>query len=495
AEHDGNKIKPKNKDEVDHIISSLKNGNWQIIAISRKAQERKPPPPFITSTLQQEASRKLYFKVTRTMRTAQQLYEGVNLGEEGSVGLITYMRTDSTRVSDDAKKEAQKFIREKYGKEFVTEGRKGKKRPGAQEAHEAIRPTSVYLEPDKIKKYLARDQYRLYKLIWERFIASYMPPLVLDVTTVDIDCNNYLFKAQGSKVKYPGFTILYKEKTNNNNGKEDGTEAQLPPLEEGELLDLLELIPEQLFTQPPPRYTEATLIRTLEEKGIGRPSTYAPIVDTIQKREYVEIKEKRFHPTKLGFIVTELLENHFPDIVDVKFTAKMEDQLDGIEDGKADWAGVVSDFYYPFAKNLSRAEDEIKKIKIEPEVSEQVCPKCGRNLVVRKSRFGKFLACPGFPDCKYTMPFQEETGIHCPNENCDGIVILKYSRKGKKFYGCSRYPDCDFVSWYEPVEKRCEECNSFMVKKYRRDGSEYITCSNIHCPSRKRKTSKSGKKK
>src|SRR5690606_18617313 len=433
--------------------------------------------PFTTSTLQQEASRKLRFSARKTMNVAQQLYEGLSLGSEGTVGLITYMRTDSTNVAESAQKEAQRGIDQKYGAKFrPAQPPTYRSRAGAQEAHEAIRPTSVKREPDKVRPYLTRDQYRLYKLIWERFVASQMAPAVFDTLTVDIAAGDYVFRATGSTLTFEGFMKVYMEGTDED--VQDDEEQRLPAdLEEGQLLHCLGLEPKQHFTQPPPRYTEATLVKALEEKGIGRPSTYAQILDTIVRRGYVELKDRRFHPTELGTVVVDLLKEHFPQVIDVEFTARMEAHLDRIEEGDADWVDVIQKFYGPFEEALARAQKEMKAVEIEDEVTDELCPNCGRNLVVKWGRFGKFLACPGYPECKFTKPILNEIGVACPRCG-EGQLVERRTRRGRVFYGCSRYPECDFTSWQRPAGKNCPRCGTHMVEQRRGGEVVRLACAN-----------------
>lgn len=486
----GKKAEISNQERVEQITKDLDRASYVVTKVSKKERKRNPPAPFTTSSLQQEAYRKLNFTAKKTMMVAQQLYEGLDLGKEGPVGLVTYIRTDSTRVSSTAREEAYAYISEKFGQEYLPkEKREEKTKKGKiQDAHEAIRPTSVYRDPDTVKPYLSRDQFRLYRLIWERFISSQMSSAVIDTTSVDISAGDYVFRATGSVVKFPGFMQVYTEANDN---KEEDVNKLLPELFVGEELKLLSLAPEQHFTQPPPRYTDATLIKTLEEKGIGRPSTYAPIVDTILKRGYVVRENKKFFPTELGMLVVDLLKEYFPDIIDVEFTAEMEESLDSIEEGEVDWVKVLEDFYRPFIKSLEKAEDEIGRVEIADEVTDEICEECGKNLVVKMGRYGKFLACPGFPDCTFTKPLLEPTGVPCPE--CNGELVLRRSKKGRKFYGCSNYPKCEFVTWDEPTARKCAECGSMLVKKNKR-GKEVYYCINEDCSLKNRKK-KNGKKK
>jgi len=469
------KIEISSEDEMEKILEALKGAKYTVRRIKTGEKRRNSPNPFITSTLQQEAYRKLGFTAKKTMMVAQQLYEGADIKGEGTLGLVTYIRTDSVRISEEAKKDAAEYILNKYGKSFlageIKQNKSGKK---VQDAHEAIRPTLVFREPDSIKDSLDREQYKLYKLIWERYVASQMQAAVFDTVTADIEANSYIFKAYGSIMKFPGFMSVYKESSD----EKEEEEISLPSLTEGQLLKLKKLEHKQHFTEPPLRYTEATLVKILEEKGIGRPSTYAPIISTILARGYV-IREKKFLvPTDLGEKVTGIMKEYFSDIVDAEFTANMEEKLDNIEEGEKDWVHVIREFYAPFEKTLKSAEEKVGKIEIQDEVSDVVCELCGRNMVYKQGRFGKFLACPGFPNCRNTKAIVESTGISCPK--CSGELIARKTKKGRKFYGCSKYPECSFVSWDEPVAEKCPECGSLIVKKYNKKGFEY-KCINETC--------------
>ena len=465
---------------VDRLLADLEGREFRVLGVERKERRRSPAPPFTTSTLQQEASRKLGFSVRRTMRVAQELYEGIELKGEGAVGLVTYIRTDSTRIADQALDEAAAYIARRFGDEYsVPRKQAGRRQAQAQDAHEAIRPTSVWREPDAIKDDLTRDQYRLYRLIWERFVASQMAPAVLDTVTVEIGAGPHRFRATGSTVKFPGFMQLYVE--GRDEGEPEGDEpgeAILPDLAEGEVLAVRELHPEQHFTQPPPRYTEAMLVRALEEKGIGRPSTYAPIIETIQERGYVVKEDRRFRPTELGRLVTDLLKQYFPDIVDVEFTARMEADLDRIEEGERHWEDVLRDFYGPFSETLARAERQIQRVSLPVEETDEICEKCGRRMVIKHGRYGRFLACPGFPECRNTRPLLEKTGARCPR--CGGEIVQRRSRRGRTFYGCSNYPECDFTTWDRPTAETCPECGTFLVEKRSRQGVRLV-CANPAC--------------
>lgn len=471
---DKEKVDLTNEEQVKELLASIAGKPFVVQEIKRKERKRNPAPPFITSSLQQEAARKLNFRAAKTMMIAQQLYEGIELGKEGSVGLITYMRTDSTRIAASAQEEAKAFITEHYGVHYaLQEPRQFSKKESAQDAHEAIRPSLVQKDPASIKAFLSRDQFKLYKLIWERFIASQMASAVLDTVSVDIAVGDALFRASGSQIKFPGFMKVYVEGTDDASNKEE--DRMLPPLEEQETLILDSLDPRQHFTQPPPRYSEARLVKTLEELGIGRPSTYAPTIDTIQKRGYVRMEEKRFVPTELGEIINEIMEEFFPEITNPEFTAKMEDDLDHIEDGKAYWSKVLDDFYQGFAIRLETAEKYMQEVEIKDEVSDIQCEKCGRQMVYKMGRYGKFLACSGFPECRNTMPIMKEIGVDCPK--CGGKIVERKSKKNRLFYGCSNYPECDLVSWDKPLPRPCPKCGEMLVEKKGGKGKG----TTIHC--------------
>lgn len=463
----GKKLPLKSEADVKDILSQLKGNKYTVEKVTKKERKRNPALPFTTSTLQQEAARKLNFRAKKTMMIAQQLYEGIDLGREGTVGLITYMRTDSTRISNTAVDEAAAFIDQAYGKEFLGGKRKpAKKNENAQDAHEAIRPTSVLRKPSELKAVLGRDQMRLYKLIWERFVASQMAPAVLDTMSVDLTNNGLTFRANGSKVKFSGFMKVYVE------GKDDQMEEKdrmLPDLQEGDTVLSKDIEPEQHFTQPPPRYTEARLVKTLEELGIGRPSTYAPTLDTIQRRGYVGLDNKRFVPTELGQIVLELIMEFFPEIINVEFTAKMEKDLDNVEEGNIEWVQIIDNFYTDFEKRVKKAESEMKEVEIEPEYAGEDCELCSSPMVYKMGRYGKFLACSNFPDCRNTKPIVKQIGVKCPSCG-EGNIVERKSKKKRVFYGCDRYPDCEFVSWDKPIERKCPKCGKMLVEKKLKKG-------------------------
>lgn len=517
------------------IVKDARTKPFIVKDIKKQERKKRPVPSFITSTLQQEAARKLRFTAKRTMAIAQQLYEGLDIGAEGAVGLITYMRTDSTRVADEALREARGYIKKTYGTGYLPKSAlRYRSRGGAQDAHEAIRPTSVERTPQTLKPYLSIEQHRLYDLIWKRFVASQMNPAILDVTTIDISAGEYLFRATGSILKFDGFMRLYLEGRDDNNTEskgDDETDAILPVLEIGERLDLRRLTPKQHYTQPPPRYTEAALVKALEEKGIGRPSTYAAIISTIQDREYVVKEERRFQPTDIGKLVNQLLIKGFPNILDTQFTAKMEDQLDGIAEGKSDWVGVLSAFYEPFTHALEAAPDVMYQARKEmEEESDEVCKKCNGKMVIKWGRYGRFLGCSNYPECRNIKPLTEDDvpppeveptdescdkcgspmvvktsraggkfiactgypkckntrpiniGVDCPEADCDGYIGERRSKRGKVFYGCSNYPKCDFVSWDKPVNKECPECQApFLVEKTTKTKGHYLTCNDRAC--------------
>ena len=456
----GKKYELKNKQQADEIINAVKDSDFAVTAVKQSPKKKSPAPPFITSTLQQEAGRKLGFKSVRTMQAAQQLYEGVNVKGKGQIGLITYMRTDSLRISDDARADAKQFIQNTYGESYLpAKERIYKTNKNAQDAHEAIRPSYVDITPSQIEGSVSADQYKIYKLIWERFMASQMADAVYDTVSVTVEANSYTFKASGSTVKFDGFTKLYVESKDADEKKD----TKLPELECGDVLKLNGLESLQHFTQPPARYTEASLIKTFEELGIGRPSTYSPTITTIISRGYVITEKKNLIPTELGFIVNSVMTENFKDIVNVKFTAEMETELDKIEEGELDWRKVIDDFYRPFEKVLKTAEENIGDIEIKDEVSDVPCDKCGRLMVYKHGKFGKFLACPGFPECRNAKAIVKDIGVSCPK--CGGSVIEKKTKRGRVFYGCQNYPDCDFTSWDKPTNQKCPSCGSVMFEK------------------------------
>ncbi len=521
----GKKAEVPDEGRAQAIISSLRGKRFIVERVQRKERRRNPPPPFITSTLQQEASRRLRFSVKKTMTIAQQLYEGVELGELGRVGLITYMRTDSVRIAPEAIEGVRKAIVRLFGEDYLPqEPNHFRSRKGAQEAHEAIRPASFDLPPEKVKPHLSRDQFLLYKLIWDRFLACQMKGALIDQTTVEIRAGECLFTATGRLLKFPGFLIVYEEK------EEDEEEGILPPMKEGDELELIELVPKQHFTQPPPRYTESSLVKELEEKGIGRPSTYATIITTLLERGYVELKDRKFHPTSLGLLVSELLVENFPAIMDVGFTARMEEKLDEIEAERVSWTEVLEEFYRSFSQDLQKAEREMRevrkeriptdircelcgslmeirwgkygeflscsafpqcknakmfvrdeegRIKIVKENTDERCPKCGGPMVVKEGKFGRFLACERYPECDGTKPLG--TGVKCPVEGCGGEIVERRTRKGRTFYGCSRYPECNFVLWQRPVPRPCPQCGSPYLLEAKRRGKTLLICPDKGC--------------
>lgn len=468
---DGKKKKLPNAESIKEVTERLDGKDYQVTKVEKKERKRNPSAPFTTSSLQQEAARKLNFRTRKTMMVAQQLYEGIPLGKQGTVGLITYMRTDSTRIADTAKGEAVEFIETTYGSAFSAHGgKKIKNAQGAQDAHEAVRPTSVMRTPEEMEKYLDKDQLKLYRLIWSRFVASQMTPAILDTMKVTLQQNGVIFIANGSKIKFKGFMQVYVE------GRDDGKEDKeniLPELNEGDVVQSISIEPKQHFTQPPARFSEATLIKTLEENGVGRPSTYAPTLETIQRRYYVKLTQKRFEPTELGEIVNSLIEEFFPQIVDTHFTAEMESSLDSIEAGKQEWIKVVDQFYRPFEKELSNAEENIEKIQIKDEPAGFDCDICGHPMVIKLGRYGKFYACSNFPDCRNTKPIVKEIGVECPVCH-QGQVVERKSKKNRIFFGCTRYPECDFTSWDKPVGRNCPKCDNYLVEKKVKGGKQVV---------------------
>ncbi|RFU71274.1 type I DNA topoisomerase [Peribacillus saganii] len=470
----GERLELHNEEDVKKVLSSLKGNEFTISAVTKKERKRNPAAPFITSSLQQEAARKLNFRAKKTMMLAQQLYEGIALGKEGTVGLITYMRTDSTRISEVAQAEAAGYIESAFGKEYISaEKRKEKNKQNTQDAHEAIRPTSTLRDPASVKEYLSRDQFRLYKLIWERFVSSQMASAIMDTMSVDLKNSDVIFRANGSKIKFHGFMKVYVEGTDDTVEEKDNL---LPDLMVGDTAFSKDIEPKQHFTQPPPRYTEARLVRTLEELGIGRPSTYAPTLDTIQRRGYVALDNKRFVPTELGEIVLELIMEFFPEILEVKFTAKMEQEFDNVEDGKVEWKRVIAEFFHEFESNLEKAEAEMEKVEIKDEPAGEDCENCGNPMVFKMGRYGKFMACSNFPDCRNTKPIVKLIGVKCPNCK-DGNIIERKSKKRRIFYGCDRYPECEFLSWDKPLARTCPKCDGTLVEKKLKKGIQ-VQCVN-----------------
>lgn len=472
---DGKEIKfdLKNVEETNEIISRIDKENFTVKHIKTGTKKRNPYPPYTTSTLQQDASKKIGFTTKKTMMVAQQLYEGIDIKGEGSVGLITYMRTDSTRISKEAMESAKEFIVSNYGDKY-TEGFKdysNKSKKDSQDAHEGIRPSKVDRTPISIKESLSSEQYKLYKLIWERFMASQMSSATYNTISITMNSNDILFKTTGSNVSFEGFLKVYMVEDEDKNTK-------FPSLELNQKLKLDEILSDQHYTQPPARYTEAALIKVLEELGIGRPSTFAPTIATILARSYVKLEKKSFIPTELGMLVNDLLIEYFKDVINEEFTADLEEKLDDIAEGKLQWPKVVEGFYSNFSVYLKKADEEIEQIEIEDEVSDVICEKCGRNLVVKHGRFGKFLACPGYPECKNTKAIVEELSVKCPK--CEGNLVKRKSKRGRIFYGCTKYPECDFTSWDEPIEEKCPLCNSYMTTKEIKN-QKVIKCSNKEC--------------
>lgn len=456
------KIKITSKEQTDKILADLDGAEFMVTKVKKGSRKKSPAPPFTTSTLQQEASRKLGFQARRTMKAAQELYEGVEVEGMGAIGLITYMRTDSLRISEDAIKDASEFIKGRWGDKYLPdEPRQFKTKANAQDGHEAIRPSMPSVTPDQVKGSLTGDQYKLYKLIWERFIACQMSNCLQSTTQADIEAAGYLFKASGYTVTFDGFTVLYEE------GKDEEAEegGALPPLNKDMPCKVKEIAGNQHFTQPPPRFTEASLIKALEENGIGRPSTYATTISIITNREYVVRDAKTLKPTELGEVTTKLMRERFPKIVNVKFTAQVENELDDVQRGQVDWIQTLNNFYEDFDKTLKKAKEEMEGVKIQLKEDETdiVCDKCGRKMVIKTGRFGKFIACPGYPECKNIKKMVNETGAECPK--CGGKVVLKKTKKGRIFYGCSAYPNCDFVSWDEPTQDKCPRCGKTLLKK------------------------------
>ncbi|MCO5215193.1 MAG: type I DNA topoisomerase [Thermomicrobiales bacterium] len=481
----GRKAELATGEEANDIVAQLDGAKWQVETVQRRQTRRKPQPPFTTSTLQQEASRKLGYSVRRTMQLAQELYEGVDLGAEGTQGLITYMRTDSTNISSQVQQDTRGVIAERFGSEYVpgTAPIYKSRAKGAQEAHEAIRPTNPARDPQSVKSFLSAPQFRLYNLVWQRYMASQMAPALLDSTRADIAAGTaveieaksapFIFRATGSIVTFQGWMAIYQ--TGRDEGETDELDkGALPELAEGEPLDILKLLPEQHFTQPPPRFTEATLVKALEEQGIGRPSTYVPTIATLQARNYVTLEERKLVPTELGFVVNDLLVEHFPDIFDVNFTSQMEAELDDIASGERDWVPTLAEFYAPFTATLKNAEQTMERVKIRDEPTDEVCEKCGSPMVIKLGKFGKFMACSAFPECRNSKPLLTRIGVECPTCH-QGEIVERRSKRGRKFYGCERYPDCDFVSWNKPVKEPCPNCGGVLGEIGR--GGERLKCN------------------
>lgn len=461
---DKEKIKITNKEQSDSILSDLEGAHYIVTAVKKGSRKKNPTPPFTTSTLQQEASRRLSFQAKRTMKAAQELYEGVDAGELGTVGLITYMRTDSLRISDEARAAGNEYISETYGEKYLPKKpRYYKSKSNIQDGHEAIRPSMPKVTPDQVKPYLSSDQYKIYKLIWERFIASLMEACLQETMKIEITANGYNFSATGYTVKFDGFTALYEEKSDDE--KSDSASAPLPPVKEGDELKLRSILGNQHFTQPPARYTEASLTKALEENGVGRPSTYVTITSTILNREYVKREGKQFVPTELGEAVTKLLEERMPNIVNVKYTSKMETDLDKIDCGEKDYKEMIRHYYDDFEKPLEKAKAEMQgvKIRLKEEETDEVCEKCGRKMVIKVGRYGNFLACPGYPECKNTKPLVYKTTAKCPE--CGGDVIEKKTKKGTSFFGCSNYPNCNFMTWDAPSDEVCPKCGKSLFRR------------------------------
>ncbi|WP_270211501.1 type I DNA topoisomerase [Streptococcus anginosus] len=463
----GKKMKLATNDNVKNVLSHIEGDEFTVESVEKKERKRNAPLPYTTSSMQQDAANKINFRTRKTMMVAQQLYEGINIGS-GVQGLITYMRTDSTRISPVAQNEAATFITDRFGEKYSKHGSRVRNASGAQDAHEAIRPSSVFNTPENIAKYLDKDQLKLYTLIWNRFVASQMTAAVFDTMSVKLEQNGVQFAANGSQVKFDGYLAIYNDSDKN---------KMLPDMEKGDTVKRVNTNPEQHFTQPPARYSEATLIKTLEENGVGRPSTYAPTIETIQKRCYVKLVSKRFEPTELGEIVNSLIVEFFPDIVNVKFTADMEAKLDDVEVGKEQWQKVIDEFYKPFEKEVAKAETEMEKIQIKDEPAGFDCEVCGSPMVIKLGRYGKFYACSNFPDCRHTQAIVKEIGVECPKCH-KGQIIERKTKRNRLFYGCNRYPDCDFTSWDKPIGRSCPKCGQYLVEKKVRGGGKQVVCSN-----------------
>ena len=471
AEYQKKKISIASKAEADRVLTDLAGGSYQVAAIVRRERQRKPFAPFTTSSLQQDAANKLNFTTKKTMMVSQQLYEGVEVKGAGTIGLVTYIRTDSVRISEEAKAMAHAYIEENFGKNYIANNIYTNKKKDIQDAHEAIRPSNITLDPESIKESLTKDQYNLYKLIWTRFLASQMAPAVFDSMQVSIENGAYGLKASGSKLIFDGYQKIYAP-----NFDED-KDKLLPDLAEGETLKAEEVLPEQKFTEPPARFTEASLVKELEEKNIGRPSTYAPIIATILERKYIGREKKVLVPTDLGFLVTQLMEEYFKEIVDTGFTAEMEDKLDDVETKTLDWKQVVRDFYGPFEKELDIADQAIEKVELPVQITDEVCELCGKPMAIKSGRFGEFLACTGYPECKNTKPIVKSTGVKCPD--CGGDIVAKRGRSGKIFYGCSNYPTCTRAYWYKPTDRKCPQCGELLLEKHTK--TTKYACSNDKC--------------
>lgn len=474
----GKKLDIDNKSDCDAIINELEAGEFIVKNVKKSAKNKNPLPPFTTSTLQQDAYRKINYATKRTMSIAQQLYEGTEVKGFGTVGLITYMRTDSVRISDEAKDSCREYIETSFGKEYIpSTPRVYKSKKNIQDAHEAIRPSNIKITPEIAKASLKDDQYKLYNLIWKRFVASQMASSIMQLTSVEVKNNEYGLKASGSIMSFDGFMKVYEYSTD-----EEKDVTNIPELEKGEALIKKEIEGKQHFTQPPANFSEASIVKTLEENGIGRPSTYAPIISTLLDRKYIEREKKILKPTELGIIVNTIMCDYFKQVVDVEFTAAMEGKLDSVEEGSANWQNVVDGFFQPLKDEIDLAEKEVSKITIEDKVTDIKCEKCGKFMVIKHGRFGDFLACPGYPDCKNTKAIVEELNVKCPK--CGGNVLVKKSKKGRKFFGCSNYPDCNFVSWFEPTEEKCVKCESMMVVKYSKAKGKYLECTNVECKNK-----------
>ena len=467
----GEKIEITSKEQMDAVLAELKDKDFNVTDIKKGERTKKAPLPFTTSTLQQEASKALNFPISKTMRIAQQLYEGVDIKGQGTVGIITYLRTDSVRISEEADAAARTFVEETYGDSYVSAGETGKKSNAKiQDAHEAIRPTDINRIPSEIKESLSRDQFRLYQLIWKRFVASRMANAVYETTTVNIGVGDYRFRVSTSKVAFDGFMAVYTEADDEKAEKQ----VLLKSLDKDTKLSLVDYDPKQHFTQPPAHYTEASLVKTLEELGIGRPSTYSPTITTIIARRYITKENKNLYVTEIGEVVNSIMKESFQTIVDEHFTANMESLLDGVAEGKIPWKTVVANFYPDLEKAVQAAEEELEKITIEDEVTDEICEVCGRNMVIKYGPYGKFLACPGFPECRNTKPYYEKIGVACPK--CGKDVVIKMTKKGRRYYGCIDYPECDFMSWGRPVDKKCPRCGGYMVEK-----GNKLACADEHC--------------